>query len=104
MTVVVSGIALACSPVSAAMAAMITLTDVEPYNFSLVEVLSVTIPASLIGIFVASLVAVGLIIVFGLFPDLRPTMAAEGGGTEPIGVTPIIEMLMFTAAGIMILV
>ena len=53
MTVVVSGIALACSPVSAAMAAMITLTDVAPYNFSMVEVLSVTIPAAVIGIIVS---------------------------------------------------
>ena len=56
MTVVVSGIALACSPVSAAMAAMITLTDVAPYNFSMVEVLSVTIPAALIGIILTSIV------------------------------------------------
>jgi len=55
MTVVVSGIALACSPVSAAMAAMITLTDVAPYDFSMVEVLSVTVPAALIGIFLTSL-------------------------------------------------
>src|SRR5690349_18264934 len=56
MTVVVSGVALACSPVSAAMAAMITLTDVEPYNFSMVEVLSVTIPACVIGIIITGLV------------------------------------------------
>ena len=56
MTVVVSGIALACSPVSAAMAAMITLTDVAPYNFSMVEVLSVTIPAAVIGIILTGLV------------------------------------------------
>jgi anaerobic C4-dicarboxylate transporter DcuA/anaerobic C4-dicarboxylate transporter DcuB len=118
----------------------------------MVKVLSVTIPAALIGIFVAAtvegrvgrdldedpeyqarladgrvqpvddtpadsltyttigrnaafifLAAVAGIIIFGLFPDLRPTMAAEGGGTEPIAVTPIIEMLMFTAAGLMIL-
>ena len=56
MTVVVSGIALACSPVSAAMAAMITLTDVAPYNFDMVKVLSVTIPAAVIGIVLTALV------------------------------------------------
>mgnify|MGYP002683535305 CR=1 FL=1 len=54
MTVVVSGVALACSPVSAAMAAMITLTDVEPYNFDLVKILSIAIPAAIVGIFAIS--------------------------------------------------
>ena len=138
MTVVASGIALACSPVSAAMAAMITLTDVAPYNFSMIEVLSVTIPAALIGIFVTSLVdepvrqgprgrprvpgpdrrrparrtaagprasgrssptprtgrnaafiflvGVVTIVIFGLFPDIRPRSRARTA-PEPIGVT-----------------
>lgn len=154
MTVVVSGIALACSPVSAAMAAMITLTDVEPYNFSMVEVLSVTIPACVIGIIVTGLVmmrwgkdleddpeyqarladgrlhtpeggadieltytkpgrnaayifllGVITIVVFGLFEGIRPTVpGAEPGTTEPIGVTPIIQMVMFTVAALILLI
>lgn len=153
MTVVASGIALACSPVSAAMAAMITLTDVAPYNFDMVEVLSVTIPAALIGIFLSALVVrrlgkelsddpgyqarladgrlsqasaddadqeltytksgrnaayiflagVMAIVVFGLFPDLRPQVPAEVG-TSPIAVTPIIQMVMFTVAALIILI
>jgi anaerobic C4-dicarboxylate transporter DcuA/anaerobic C4-dicarboxylate transporter DcuB len=152
MTVVASGIALACSPVSAAMAAMITLTDVPPYNFNMVRVLSVTIPAALIGIVVSSivmnrlgkelvddpeyqeriadgrlteapasdaaeltytragrnaayifLVAVLAIVVFGLFPDIRPSISTETGDV-PIGMTPIIQMIMFLAAAIMLLV
>ncbi len=153
MTVVVSGIALACSPVSAAMAAMITLTDVPPYNFSMVEVLTVTIPAAVIGIIVSGLVmmrwgkdleddpeyqarlldgrmsmsesdgqeqeltftkagrnaayvfllGVIAIVIFGLFPDIRPTIAGENG-SEPIGVTPIIQMVMFTVAGVIMLI
>lgn len=57
VAVVQSGVALAASPVSAAMAAMLTLTEVSPYNFSLAEILAVTIPACLIGIVVTSLVA-----------------------------------------------
>jgi len=57
VAVVQSGIALAASPVSAAMAAMLTLTEVSPYDFSLAEILAVTIPACLIGIVVTSLVA-----------------------------------------------
>jgi anaerobic C4-dicarboxylate transporter DcuA/anaerobic C4-dicarboxylate transporter DcuB len=151
MTVVASGIALACSPVSAAMAAMITLTDVAPYDFSMVEVLSVTIPAAVIGMIISGLVmmrwgkeleddpeyqarladgrlaavesgaaaqeltftkagrnaayvfllAVLAIVVFGLFPDIRPTLSETG---EPIGVTPIIQMLMFTAAAVILLI
>lgn len=153
MTVVVSGIALACSPVSAAMAAMITLTDVAPYNFSMVEVLSVTVPAALIGIVLTSLVmnrmgkeleddeefqarvadgrlshlaegadkeltftkpgrnaafifltGVVVIVVFGLFPDIRPQIPGEEGGLEPISVTTIIEMVMFVVAALILLV
>jgi len=153
MTVVASGIALACSPVSAAMAAMITLTDVEPYDFSMIEVLSVTIPAALIGIFLTSLVmsrkgkemeddeefqarladgrlatteadegdgltytkngrnaafiflaGVAAIVIFGLFPDIRPQIPGEDGSLEPIGVTPIIQMIMLVVAAIIILV
>lgn len=56
VTVVQSGIALAASPVSAAMAAMLTLTDVEPYNLGLTQILAITIPACVIGIIVTSLV------------------------------------------------
>jgi anaerobic C4-dicarboxylate transporter DcuA/anaerobic C4-dicarboxylate transporter DcuB len=151
LTVVASGIALACSPVSAAMAAMITLTDVAPYNFNMVQVLSVTIPAALIGIVVSSIVlnrmgkeleddpeyqarlasgaltptgatevgdltftkegrnaaylflaGVVVIVIFGLFPDIRPTISTELG-SEPIGVTPIIQMVMFVVAAAILL-
>ncbi|MFL6203715.1 MAG: anaerobic C4-dicarboxylate transporter family protein [Acidimicrobiales bacterium] len=151
MTVVVSGIALACSPVSAAMAAMITLTDTEPYNFSMVEVLTVTIPAALIGIFLTSivmnrkgkeleddpdfqarvadgrlatmsetegeeltytregrnaafifLIGVLTIVIFGLFPDIRPQIPGEDGSLEPIGVTPIIQMVMLVVAALIL--
>lgn len=151
LTVVASGIALACSPVSAAMAAMITLTDVAPYNFNMVQVLSVTIPAALIGIVVSSIVlnrmgqeleddpeyqarlasgalaptggtevddltftkegrnaayifltGVIVIVIFGLFPDIRPTISTELG-SEPIGVTPIIQMVMFVVAAAILL-
>lgn len=149
LMVVVSGIALACSPVSAAMAAMITLTDVEPYNFSMVEILAVTVPAALVGMVVASIVmnrmgkeleddpeyqariadgrltadpegtapeltytkqgrnaafvflaGVITIVIFGLFSGLRPTNDLG----EPIGVTPIIQMVMFTVAAIILLI
>ena len=56
VTVVQSGMALAASPVSAAMAAMLTLTDVEPFGFSLPQILSVTFPACIAGIVVTALV------------------------------------------------
>ena len=56
VTVVQSGIALAASPVSAAMAAMLTLTEVAPYNLGLTEILAITIPACVVGIVVTSLV------------------------------------------------
>jgi anaerobic C4-dicarboxylate transporter DcuB len=56
VTVVQSGMALAASPVSAAMAAMLTLTDVPPYNLGLTQILSITLPASVIGIVVTAVV------------------------------------------------
>ena len=149
VTVVQSGIALAASPVSAAMAAMLTLTDVAPYNLGLSQILAITIPACVIGIFVTSLVVnrmwknldddpdvqakiasgelvapsvagagesaaskltftkegrnsalaflvgVILIVVFGLFPQLRPAFAAEGEAAVPIDMTTTIVLVMF---------
>jgi len=56
VTVVQSGMSLAASPVSAAMAAMVTLTAVEPYIFDLAQILSITFPAGVIGIIVTALV------------------------------------------------
>ncbi len=152
LSVVVTGVALACSPVSAAMAAMVTLTDVTPYDFDLVSILAVTIPAALIGIVLTSLVvsrlgpeladdaeyqrriasgeleppgsgeqvevtsttqgrnaaviflgAVALIVVFGLFPDLRPQIEGDDG-TAPVSMTVTIQLLMFLAGAVMMLV
>ena len=48
--------ALAASPVSAAMAAMLTLTEVAPYNLGLTQILAITLPACIIGIVVTALV------------------------------------------------
>jgi anaerobic C4-dicarboxylate transporter DcuA/anaerobic C4-dicarboxylate transporter DcuB len=46
--------------------------------------------------------AVAVICVFGFVEDIRPTIAAEGGGTEPLSVTPIIQMVMLTAAALIL--
>jgi anaerobic C4-dicarboxylate transporter DcuB len=56
VSVVQSGVALAASPVSAAMAAMLTLTDTEQYGLGLTQILLITFPACVIGIVVTSLV------------------------------------------------
>ena len=155
VTVVQSGIALAASPVSAAMAAMLTLTDVAPYNLGLTQILAITIPSCVIGIVVTALVTnrmwkdldddpdvqarigsgqlaapqaagtesaaskltytdqgrnsavtfllgVVAIVVFGLFPDLRPSFQVEGEGAVPIDMTTTIVMIMFVV-GVLIL-
>jgi anaerobic C4-dicarboxylate transporter DcuA/anaerobic C4-dicarboxylate transporter DcuB len=52
--------------------------------------------------FVFLLAVVGIVI-FGLFPDIRPQIDVDGI-SEPIGVTPIIQMLMFTAAAVILLI
>ncbi|HEU5264698.1 MAG TPA: anaerobic C4-dicarboxylate transporter family protein [Gaiellaceae bacterium] len=145
---VANALGITSSPVAAAMATLLPL--VEVYNYNLVDVLLITIPASIIGIlpmaFVMSrhgrdldddaeyqrriaagevqpppaaseielkpfgkrsvaifLAAVAAIVVFGLFEDIRPTVAVEGGGVEPISITPLIQMFMLTAAALIVL-
>jgi anaerobic C4-dicarboxylate transporter DcuB len=146
---VASALGITSSPVAAAMATILPL--VEVYDYNLVDVLLITIPASIVGIFVMSLVmsrhgtdldqdkeyqrrleaglvtqpkssaaiqlmpyakrsvaiflgAVLVICVFGLFEGIRPTVAAEeGGGLEPLAVTPIIQMVMLTAGALILL-
>ncbi|MBZ5737099.1 anaerobic C4-dicarboxylate transporter family protein [Nocardioides mangrovi] len=152
VTVVQSGMALAASPVSAAMAAMLTLTDVAPYDLGLTEILAITLPACVVGIIATSLVVnrmwpdldndpevqqriasgelaapgqqagdgagsatagltytaagrnsalaffagVLVIVLLGLFPDLRPAFKVEGEGMVSIDMTTTIVMVMFT--------
>jgi anaerobic C4-dicarboxylate transporter DcuA/anaerobic C4-dicarboxylate transporter DcuB len=48
------------------------------------------------------LAGVAAICAFGLFEGIRPTVAAEGGGVEPISVTPLIQMFMLTAAALIL--
>ncbi len=146
---VASALGITSSPVAAAMATILPL--VEVYDYNLVDVLLITIPASIVGIFVMSLVmsrhgtdleqdaeyqrrlqaghvtppkassdiqlmayakrsvaiflgAVLVICIFGLFEGIRPTVAAEeGGGLEPLAVTPIIQMVMLTAGALILL-
>jgi anaerobic C4-dicarboxylate transporter DcuA/anaerobic C4-dicarboxylate transporter DcuB len=145
---VANALGITSSPVAAAMATILPL--VEVYNFDLIDVLLITIPASIVGIFVMSLimsrhgkeleddpeyqrrVAAGevqppapiaeielkpyakrsvaifllgvlAICVFGFAEGIRPTVAAEGGGVEPISVTPLIQMFMLTAAALILL-
>lgn len=149
VTVVQSGMALAASPVSAAMAAMLTLTDVAPYNLGLTQILAITIPSCVVGIVVTSLVVnrmwtnldddediqakiasgqlvapqlvgagdsastrltytkegrnsalaflfgVVAIVILGLFPQLRPSFAAEGEAAVAIDMTTTIVLVMF---------
>ncbi|WP_449281032.1 anaerobic C4-dicarboxylate transporter [Leucobacter sp.] len=152
LSVVATGVALACSPVSAAMAAMVTLTDTAPWNFELIDILKVTIPAAVVGIVISSLVVnrlgkdiaddpeiqakiaageipaphadaqevkaqvtvtsagrnaalifligVALIVAFGLFKGIRPLDAVG----DPVSMTPIIEIVMFVAGTVILLV
>ena len=145
---VANALGITSSPVAAAMATMLPL--VEIYNYDLIDVLLITIPASLIGIFAMSVVmsrhgkeldddpeyqrrlasgevkppapaadivlqpyakrsvaiflaGVLAICVFGFVESIRPTVAAEGGGVEPMSVTPLIQMIMLTAAALILL-
>jgi len=144
---VANALGITSSPVAAATATLLPL--VEIYHYDLIDVLLITIPASLVGIFVMSLlmstrgkdldddpeyqrrlaageiqppapseeitllpyakrsvaiflVGVLTICVFGFFEGIRPTVAAEGGGVEPMSVTPLIQMIMLTAAALIL--
>lgn len=83
VSVVQSGVALAASPVSAAMAAMLTLTDVAPYHFGLSQILAITLPACIVGILVTSLV------VSRMGPDLEDDPEVQekirSGRLPPVG-------------------
>ena len=145
---VASALGITSSPVAAAMATILPL--VEVFDYELVDVLVITIPASIIGIFAMCVVmsrhgvdleddveyqrrlaagevqppapatdiqlapyakrsvaiflaGVLAICVFGFFEGLRPTVAAEDGGVEPLSVTPIIAMVMLAAAAFILL-
>jgi anaerobic C4-dicarboxylate transporter DcuA/anaerobic C4-dicarboxylate transporter DcuB len=144
---VANALGITSSPVAAATATLLPL--VEIYHYDLIDVLLITIPASLVGMFVMSLlmstrgkdldddpeyqrrlaageiqppapseeitllpyakrsvaiflVGVLTICVFGFFEGIRPTVAAEGGGVEPMSVTPLIQMIMLTAAALIL--
>ena len=75
VSVVQSGVALAASPVSAAMAAMLTLTDVPPFNLGLAQILAITLPACIVGIFVTSFVVEP--------PGAGPRGRPRGAGEDP---------------------
>jgi anaerobic C4-dicarboxylate transporter DcuA/anaerobic C4-dicarboxylate transporter DcuB len=45
-----------------------------------------------------------LVVVLGLFPSLRPAFPNDDGELVPIGMSPVIEMVMFTVALVIILV
>ena len=145
---VASTFGITASPVAAAMATMLPL--VEVYGYDIVDVLLITVPASIVGILAMAIVmnthgkdldddaeyqrrlaageikppapageitllpyakrsvaifltAVGAICVFGVFEGLRPTIPAEGGGVEPLSVTPIIQMFMLAAAAMILI-
>src|SRR6187399_846284 len=144
---VANALGISSSPVAAAMATLLPL--VEIYNYDLVDVLLITVPASLIGIFAMSVVmsrygaeleddveykrrlaagevqppapaadiilqpfakrsvaiflaGVAAICIFGFVESIRPTVAAEGGGVEPLSITPLIQMIMLTAAALIL--
>lgn len=56
VSVVASSVALACSPVSAAMAAMIAIMDTREGGWSVLQLLSVTVPAAVIGVTATALI------------------------------------------------
>ncbi|HEU5000750.1 MAG TPA: anaerobic C4-dicarboxylate transporter family protein [Lapillicoccus sp.] len=91
LTVVQSGMALAASPVSAAMAAMLTLTEVAPYNLGLTQILAITLPACIIGIVVTALVVNRMWKELDDDPDVQARIAS-GAIAAPGAVTTAVPV------------
>jgi anaerobic C4-dicarboxylate transporter DcuA/anaerobic C4-dicarboxylate transporter DcuB len=154
MAVIGVGLGVICSPVSAAMAAMITLTDVPPYNLDLADVMLIVVPACFVGIVAGGLfsarrgvelledpeylrrvaagelqppgqaestagelgatkegrnsatvflLGVAVIVLLGLFPDLRPQIGS-GEEVSPLSMTTVIQLVMFTSGTLIVLI
>lgn len=77
MSVVATSVALGCSPVSAAMAAMITVMEVLPTPWTVWQILAVTVPSAVIGITVSAII----ISRFGGADELvQPPRGVSSGG------------------------
>lgn len=144
VSVVATSIALACSPVSAAMAAMITVMDAQPGGgWSVAQILGVTVPAAFIGVTLTALcvsrwggadldrgeetremniaaldtvsksvttrgrlsaviylVGVLAVVMFGLFPGLRPLTAAG----DVVSTATMIQLIMLVTAACLVVV
>ncbi|MCU0274566.1 MAG: hypothetical protein MUE34_15165 [Acidimicrobiales bacterium] len=122
MAVIGVGLGVICSPVSAAMAAMITLTDVPPYNLDLADVMLIVVAGELqppgqaestAGELGATkegrnsatvfLLGVAVIVLLGLFPDLRPQIGS-GEEVSPLSMTTVIQLVMFTSGTLIVLI
>lgn len=97
VAVVQSGVALAASPVSAAMAAMLTLTDVAPYNFGLNQILAITLPSCIVGIIVTSMVVSRMGADLEDDEEVQAKIAA--GLLPPIGVAAAVPASLPGVAG-----
>ena len=53
-----------------------------------------------VGIFLGGVL---VICIFGIFDGIRPTVQAEAGGTEPLSMVPLIQLVMLTAAALILL-
>ena len=91
LSVVCTGVALACSPVSAAMAAMVVLTEKGPYHFEMIDIVKITLPAAIVGIVLTSLVVNRLGKDIAADPEIQAMIAsgeipapdADGEATGP---------------------
>lgn len=149
VSAVASQVGILCSPVSAATASMVVL--LAPHGFDLGKLLLIMWPASIVGMFLASLfmmhhgkdldedpefqrrlaegkvkppektqlhhlpwqagasaglflLGVVVIVVFGLFENLRPMVPGADGTPAPLGITTIIEVTMGVVAALIFVV
>ena len=147
-SVVAASSGVVCSPVSAAMAVMITLVGTEQYGLELPQILAIVVPASLLGVLACSVAVrrrgkeltddpevqrriaegelarpqgtaateadplaplgrpsaliflggIGFVVLVGLFDGLRPQIPTADGGSEPVSMSTVIQMVMLTVA------
>ena len=122
IAVIASQQAITASPISAATVALLGL--LTGFDITLFDILKITIPATILGVLVGALcsmrvgkelvddpeyqklifiLATAFIVLFGSFEGMRPSFLA-GGETVTLGMSSIIEIIMLSAAAIILLV
>ena len=129
MAVIASQFSIVASPIAAAVVSALVI--LEPYHITMLDVLMVTIPSTILGIGLACifvnkmgkelketaagnrnakisvgifLIAAVLVVIMGSVESLRPFFPDASGKLKPLGMAHTIEIVMLTAGALILLI